>query len=60
MGIQYGYDEIKHKWYIKGWGLYKEYNAESEMKADISRMSDKHFQNIRSFSIVTRMLLSYR
>lgn len=49
MGLQYGYDEIKGKWYAKGLWFIRYYDTEAEMKADSYNATMAYFEKRRSY-----------
>lgn len=49
MGLQYGYDEIKGKWYAKGFQFLRYYDTEEEMKIDKYNALMEYFDKRKSF-----------
>lgn len=44
MGLQYGYDETRGKWYAKGLWFIRYYDTEEEMKADAYDATMAYFE----------------
>lgn len=59
MGLQYGYDATKGKWFAKGFMFLRYYDTEKEMKADDSAFDD-YIKRLESFKSFANVMASYR
>ena len=50
MGLEYGYNEAKNKWYAKGLWFIKWYDSKEEMEYDRMNAQDEYFLKRRIFN----------
>ena len=60
MGLQYGYDETKGKWYAKGFRFIRYYDTEEEMKADAHDATIEYFERQKAFHDIAMGLTQLR
>lgn len=62
MGLEYGYDEAKNKWYAKGLYFIKWYNSKEEMEEDSSHAFDEYVKvlDIHNSIVYSLAQLRYR
>ena len=62
MGLEYGYDETKKKWYAKGLWFIKWYDSKEEMEEDSSHAFDEYVKvlDIHNSIVYSLAQLRYR
>lgn len=60
MGLKYGYDELKGKWYAKGLFFLRYYGTEEEMKADLGNATTEYFEQLKSYHDVAMAFAQLR
>lgn len=59
MGLQYGYDEPKGKWYAKGFMFLRYYNSKEEMESDDNAFPE-YIKRLEAFHTFSNILASMR
>ena len=60
MGLEYGYDAKKNKWFAKGFQFLRLYETEEEMKADALKATEEYFEQRKGFSVVANLFAQLR
>ena len=60
MGLEFGYDKIKDKWYARGFQFLRLYNTEEEMKEDAPKATEAYFEQRNRFYAVANMFAQLR
>lgn len=59
MGLQYGYDAVKRKWYAKGFMFLRYYDTREEMEADEDAFP-AYMERLKAFNTLSNILASMR
>ena len=59
MGLQYGYDAVKRKWYAKGFMILRYYNSKEEMESDDNAFP-AYMERLKAFHTFSNILASMR
>ena len=60
MGLEYGYDGSKGKWYAKGIWFLRLYNTEAEMEADRYNALNSYFEKRKLYHDIAMGLVQLR